>query len=160
MLVLLLVYHGCSMQPGRSGLGITTLSPSTCENWINNAHAITSCYEYFAPRKKYPTIQYIICVLQGRKNHWDLLGDWCGQRILKGLLTICQPVLVLPHSTQKLLHLPFHLNDENCATSRMVSTWIRHLWTGRLNVAHKLSVVLKTVRLLTGVVRIKWVEHW
>ena len=54
---------------------------------------------------------------------------------------MCQPVLVLPHSSQKLLHLPYHLNDENCATSRMkdkvVSAWIRHLWTGRLNVVHK-----------------------
>ena len=108
MLVLLLVYHGCSMQPGRSGFGITTLSPNTCKNWINNVHALTSCYEYFAPRK-ISTIWYIICVLHGRENHWDLLGDWCGQRILKGFLTICQPVLVLPHSTQKLLNLPYHL---------------------------------------------------
>ena len=66
---------------------------------------------------------------------------------------MCQPVLVLYHSTQQLLHLPYHLNDENCAASPMkdevVKAWIRHLWTGRLNVAHKLSVVLKTVRLLT-----------
>ena len=38
MLVLLLVYHGRSMQPDRSGFGITTLSqikPCTCDNWIN-----------------------------------------------------------------------------------------------------------------------------
>ena len=64
---------------------------------------------------------------------------------------MCQPVLVLPHSTQQLLHLPYHLNDENCATSRTLN---RTLWTGKLNVAHKLSVVATE-----GVVKIKRVGH-